>query len=124
LGQKVIARFLEGGGYDQHLRRIRREYGRNLGLLSSAVTRYFPGDMSLTRPSGGFVLWVGLPEKVDSLQLYARARKAGITLAPGYVFSPTQQFPNFIRLNAAEFNFSTERALERLGGMISELANL
>jgi DNA-binding transcriptional MocR family regulator len=124
LGQKVIARFLDSGGYDQHLRRIRREYARNLDLLSNAVSRYFPGDMSLTRPAGGFVLWVGLPENVDSLELYARARQAGITLAPGYIFSPTQQFPNFIRLNASEFSYSTERALERLGGMISELAGL
>ena len=122
LGQKVITRFLQSGGYEQHLRRIRREYSRNVDLLSSAVMRYFPEGTRLTRPSGGFVLWVRLPEAADSLELYRRARQAGITLAPGYVFSPTQQFPNFIRLNAAEFNYATERAVERLGGMIKELA--
>ncbi len=120
--QMAVAQFLESGGYDQHLRRIRREYARNVELLSAAVMRYFPGDMRLTRPSGGFVLWVRLPENVDSLELYKIAREGGITLAPGYVFSPTQQFPNFIRLNAAEFNYSTERALERLGDMIKVLA--
>ncbi len=75
LGQKVIAQFLESGGYDQHLRRIRREYARNLELLSNAVLRYFPGDMRLTRPAGGFVLWVGLPENVDSLELYKIGRR-------------------------------------------------
>ena len=104
------------------LRRIRREYARNVDLLSAAVTRYFPGDLRLTRPLGGFVLWVRMPENVDSLELYKIARESGITLAPGYVFSPTQQFPNFIRLNASEFNYSTERAMENLGGMIRELA--
>ena len=122
LGQRVVTRFLESGGYEQHLRRIRREYARNVGLLSNAVMRYFPEGTRLTRPSGGQVLWVRLPEYADSLELYRRARQAGITLAPGYVFSPTQQFPNFIRLNAAEFNYSTERAAERLGGLIQELA--
>jgi DNA-binding transcriptional MocR family regulator len=122
LPQMAVARFLEGGGYEQHLRRIRREYARNVELLSDAVVRHFPGDISLTRPSGGFVLWVRLPDSVDSLELYKVAHEAGITLAPGYVFSPTQQFPNFIRLNAAEFNYTTERALERLGGMIAEMA--
>ena len=124
IGQKVIARFLESGGYEQHLRRIRREYARNVDLLSSAVMRYFPEGTRLTRPSGGFVLWVRLPENVDSLELYKTARQAGITLAPGYVFSPTQQFPNFIRLNAAEFTYSTERAVERLGEMVKEQAAL
>jgi len=122
LGQMVVAQFLESGGYDQHLRRIRREYARNVELLSDAVVRYFPGGMRLTRPSGGFVLWVRLPENVDSLELYKIAHESGITLAPGYVFSPTQQFPNFIRLNASEFSYSTERAMEHLGGMIKDLA--
>jgi DNA-binding transcriptional MocR family regulator len=122
LGQKVITRFLESGGYEQHLRRIRREYARNIDLLSSAVMRYFPEGTRLTHPSGGLVLWVRLPENVDSLDLYRTARQAGITLAPGYVFSATQQFPNFIRLNAAEFTYSTERAVERLGGMVTEMA--
>lgn len=122
LPQMVVAEFLESGGYDQHLRRIRREYARNVELMSDAVMRYFPEGTRLTRPSGGFVLWVQLPETVDSLELYKVALQGGITLAPGHVFSATNQFSNFIRLNAAVFNFSTERALEGLGDMIFELA--
>jgi DNA-binding transcriptional MocR family regulator len=63
-----------------------------------------------------------MPENVDSLELYKLALQSGITLAPGHVFSATSQFSNFIRLNAAVFNYATERALERLGQMIKELA--
>ncbi len=122
LPQMVIAEFLESGGYDQHMRRIRREYARNVSLMSDAVMRYFPEGTRLTRPSGGFVLWVQLPENVDSLQLYELALRGGITLAPGHVFSATYQFSNFIRLNAAAFNYSIERAIERLGAMVVELA--
>jgi len=122
--QFAVAEFLASGGYEHHLRRIRREYARNVDLLSGAVMRYFPSGTRVTRPSGGFVLWVQLPETVDSLELYKLALQGGITLAPGYVFSATQQFPNFIRLNAAEYNYSTERAVERLGEMILELARL
>jgi DNA-binding transcriptional MocR family regulator len=122
LPQMAIAEFLESGSYDQHLRRIRREYKRNIDLMSEAAMRYFPEGTRLTRPSGGFVLWVQLAEKVDSLELYKMALAGGITLAPGHVFSATYQFPNFIRLNAATFDYSTERALERLGSMVRELA--
>lgn len=121
LSQMAVAEFLEGGGYDQHLRRIRREYARNVELMSDAVMRYFPESTRLTRPSGGFVLWIQLPENVDSLELYKMALQGGITLAPGHVFSATYQFSNFIRLNSATFDYSTERALERLGRMIFEL---
>ncbi len=121
LPQMAVAEFLEAGGYEHHLRRIRREYARNIELLSNAVIRYFPAGTRLTRPSGGFVLWVQLPDHVDSLELYKLALKGGITLAPGHVFSAAQLFPNFIRLNAAEFNYSTQRAVENLGEMIVEL---
>jgi DNA-binding transcriptional MocR family regulator len=121
LPQMAVAEFLESGGYDQHMRRIRREYARNVSLMSDAVMRYFPEGTRLTRPSGGFVLWVQLPENVDSLKLYEVALRGGITLAPGHVFSATYQFSNFIRLNAATFNYSTERAIERLGDMVREL---
>lgn len=121
LPQYAIAEFIESGGYDHHLRRIRREYARNVELMSNAVIRYFPPGVRLTRPSGGFVLWVQLPEDVDSLKLYKRALEAKITLAPGHVFSASHQYANFIRLNAAEFNYNIERSLERLGNIIKDM---
>jgi DNA-binding transcriptional MocR family regulator len=122
LSQMVVAEFLENGGYEHHLRRIRRGYARSVELMSQAVMRYFPAETRVTRPSGGFVLWVQLPESVDALELYKLALQEDITLVPGHVFSATRQFPNFIRLNAAEFSYKIERALERLGETIMELA--
>jgi DNA-binding transcriptional MocR family regulator len=122
MSQKVIAEFLESGGYDHHLRTIRREYANNVNLLSQAVTRYFPPETRVTRPTGGFVLWVQLPENIDSLELYKLALQNNITITPGYLFSPTNQFSNFIRLNAAAWSYPIERAVERLGEMVTELS--
>lgn len=122
LAQMAVAEFMESGGYDHQIRRIRREYANNVAMLSQAVTRTFPEGTRVTRPSGGYVLWVQLPENVDSLELYSLALAGGITITPGYLFSPTNQFYNFIRLNAAAWNLPIERALERLGGMVNELA--
>ncbi len=122
LAQLAIAEFMESGGYDHQLRRLRREYASNVSLLSQAVTRAFPPGTRVTRPSGGFVLWVQLPEAIDSLDLYSRALKGGITLTPGQLFSPTNQFHNFIRLNAAAWNLPIERAVDRLGKIIAEMA--
>ncbi|MCI0520294.1 MAG: PLP-dependent aminotransferase family protein [Chloroflexi bacterium] len=121
ISQIVVADFMQSGGYDHHLRRIRREYARNVELMSDAVMRYFPEGIRLTRPGGGFVLWVQLPEAVDSLELYRRALAAKITLAPGTVFSATRQYSNFVRLNAAEYSYPIERALEYLGGIVKDM---
>jgi len=122
LPQMAIAEFLETGGYDYHLRHIRREYANNVAQLSQAVTRYFPPETRVSRPTGGFVLWAQLPDNVDSLELYKKALENNITITPGYLFSPTNQFSNFIRLNAAAWTYPIERALERLGEMVAEMA--
>ncbi len=121
--QIAIAKFLESGGYDHHLRSIRRLYSGFMTQLSQAVMRYFPAGTRVTHPNGGFVLWVQLPDYADSLELYKQALQAGITLAPGYIFSATHQYKNFLRLNAAWWSYETDRAMRRLGELVEEQNN-
>ena len=120
LGQLVIAEFLENGGYDHFMRAARRAYEQRVAYMAQAVQRYFPAGTRLTKPLGGFVLWVQLPERVDSLVLYEKALRAGISIAPGYMFSTTDKYRSFIRLNAATMRFATERAVARLGELAGE----
>lgn len=120
LPQVAIAKFLESGGYDHHLRSIRRLYAGFVSQLSQAVMRYFPQGTRVTRPNGGIVLWVQMPDYVDSLKLYKQALFDGITLAPGYMFSATEQYRNFLRLNAAWWSYETDRAMRRLGELVAE----
>jgi DNA-binding transcriptional MocR family regulator len=123
LSEYAIAEFMASGGYAPYMRRIRRAYERRVAAMSQAVRRFFPEDTKLTRPAGGFVLWVRLPESVDSLVLYKRALDAGIAITPGYLFSATQQYHHFIRLNAANWSDEAEGAIERLGHQIARLAS-
>ena len=121
LPQMAVAEFLASGGYDRHLRQIRREFAASVNLLSQAVTRYFPQETRVTRPTGGTVLWLQLPKNVDSLELYKLALENNITIAPGYLFSATDQFSNFIRLNAVAWSYPIERAVEKLGEMVATM---
>jgi DNA-binding transcriptional MocR family regulator len=121
LPQLAIAEFLESGSYDHHLRTIRRAYAQKVSQMAHAVVRAFPDGTLVTNPQGGFVLWVQLPGNVDSLELYRRAVQAGITLAPGYLFSATPRYRNYIRLTAAYWSFSAERALVRLGQLVGQM---
>lgn len=121
LMQVAISSFLESGGYEHHLRKIRREYARKVASMSQAVGRHFPGGTRVTRPAGGFVIWIQLPDRVDSLELYRLAIQAGVTLAPGHMFSATDQYRNFIRLNAANWSQDSEKVIMRLGQLVSYL---
>jgi DNA-binding transcriptional MocR family regulator len=102
LPQMAIAEFLKIGGYDHHLRRIRRFYAQQMELMRDAVSRCLPEGTKVTRPTGGMCLWIELPAKVDALRLFRDAMAAGITIAPGPLFSAKQQYPNFIRLNCGK----------------------
>ena len=113
--QLAVAEFLANGGYDHHLRAIRRDYGRKIALMGEAIGRYFPAGTRVTRPRGGFCLWVEMPPDVDALRLYGRAVQQGITLAPGPTFSATGKFRNCVRLNAAFWSPQTGEAVRTLG---------
>ncbi len=120
--QLAVARFVAAGGYDRHLRRIRRAYAQKSAGMQEAVTRNFPEGTRVTSPQGGFVLWVQLPEQVDLLDLYRMALRAGITVAPGHIFSTTSKYRNYVRLNAAYYSPETLPAVQRLGEIASRLA--
>ncbi|MGD9030046.1 MAG: PLP-dependent aminotransferase family protein [Anaerolineae bacterium] len=121
LSEYTIATFMASGGYAPYLRRTRRTYERHVAAMSQAVRRCFPEETRLTRPGGGFVLWVQLPECVDSVALYKRALDAGIAITPGLLFSTSDQYRHFIRLNAANWSDEAEAAIERLGAIIEQL---
>jgi DNA-binding transcriptional MocR family regulator len=90
--------------------------------MAGAVLRCFPEGTRVSSPRGGYVLWVELPEAVDSLELYRQALAQGITVAPGYLFAPGPRYRNYVRLNAAMLSSETEWAVVRLGELASRLA--
>ncbi len=119
--QLAVAEFLANGGYDRHLRKIRRTYASQTARMAEAVGRYFPEGTRISRPEGGFVLWVELPRGCDSLWLYGQAMRRGISIAPGPIFSATARYTNCIRLNAAFWSNKVEGAIEELGRLATEL---
>lgn len=119
--QMAVAEFLANGGYDHHLRRIRQVYARQTISVSHAISQYFPQDTRVTRPAGGTVLWVELPEYVDSIKLYEQALLAGMTIAPGPVFSANRKYKNFIRLSVSFWSDEVDRALQRLAQLVIKM---
>jgi DNA-binding transcriptional MocR family regulator len=123
LPQMAIAEFLQNGGYDHHLRKMRRYYAEQMQLMTEAITRYFPADTKLTRPTGGMCLWVELSPHVNSIELYHRALAAGICITPGPLFSAKQKFENFIRINCGNrWSEAVDNAVRELGQIIAHFA--
>ena len=119
LPQMAVARFLAGGGYDHHLRRLQRTYGENVERMMHAVAAQFPEGTRMSRPTGGHVLWVELPKKCDAMKLYHDAASRKISIAPGAIFSLTDRFRHCLRLN---FSFPWTERVEDSLAKIGELA--
>lgn len=122
--QLAMAEFLSSGGYDRHLRSIRRAYAQQAAWMREAVGRHFPAGTQVTRPEGGYVLWLVLPERIDGMKLHEKALRAGIAVAPGTLFTTGGGFRNCVRLNAALWSRRVEAAIEKLGRLAGSLAAL
>jgi DNA-binding transcriptional MocR family regulator len=122
LPQIAIAEFMANGGYDHHLRRMRAAFARQVQQTTEAVAEHFPIGCRITQPAGGFVLWVELPPRADSVRLFQLAREARIAIAPGPMFTHTGKYRNFIRLNCGHvFSRRLELAIARLGDLSRQL---
>jgi DNA-binding transcriptional MocR family regulator len=97
--QMAVGEFLAKGSYDALLRRLRSFYAEQVQML-----------------------WIELPQQIDSMEVYERALAENIGIVPGLVFSPKRDFKNFIRLNCGNpWTEQIERALKRVGRIICDL---
>jgi len=122
--QLALAEFLQTGGYDHHLRKLRRIYAENLERMTRLISRSFPPGTRACRPSGGMALWVELPPQVKALEVHRRGLAEKISIAPGPIFSVKQGFQNFIRLNIGNpWCERIESAVLKLGEIITALSH-
>ena len=96
---EVLGAYLETGGYAQHLRRLRRTSAMQVERLRGLIDSHFPAGTRATQPSGGFLVWVELPEGCDGNRLCDQALERGITITPGSLFSPSGRHRRHIRLS-------------------------
>lgn len=119
--QLTVAAFLSNGGYDRHLRHLRRAYQLQTLRMTQAICDYFPPETRVTHPNGGHVLWVELPAAFDSLRLYETALQHHISIAPGIIFSPSSSYNNCFRLNCGlPWSEAIDRAMQTLGKLIQQ----
>lgn len=114
--QLALATYLERGGFDKHLRRLRQTLAARQALVAEAVAAHFPPGTRATQPAGGYFLWLELPDGTDTLRLHRQALQHGISIAPGPIFSASRSFAHCLRLNyGQEWNARSEAALATLG---------
>lgn len=121
LAQAAVAGFLANGRYELHLRHLRKALHTQSLRYFQAVCEHFPQDALITRPQGGFTLWIELNKKVNTFKLHKRALKQGIGIAPGQIFSSQGMYENCFRISyGAPWNAEIESGIKTLGKIIHD----
>ena len=123
LTQAAMAHFLGIGRYEYHLKNLRRALHTQCLRYMQAIMQYFPADTKISRPQGGFVLWVELNKKVDAYKLCTEALKHHISVAPGQIFSASSNYHNYVRISYGKpWSEEVEYGVMVLGKLIKKMS--
>jgi DNA-binding transcriptional MocR family regulator len=102
-------------------REVINEMRRHPAHLTRSIDKYFPSGTRVSRPAGGFVLWLEFPAAVKARELFRSALDEGICFAPGDVFSASGRFSNCLRVSCGHsWDARIERGVARLGALAAE----
>lgn len=117
--QNVLAEYLASTSFERHLRTLRRVYEQQVAAMQASVSRYFPAATRISQPQGGYVLWVELPEQIDTSRIYESAIAENLAYVPGELFSASGMYRNCLRLNCGNPHTpEIDDAVRRLGRII------
>ncbi len=124
LTQAAMAHFLMHGRYEYHLKHLRKALHTQCMRYVQAIINYFPEDTRVSRPNGGFILWLELNKKVDSFKLRTEAMKQHISIVPGKIFSAGHTYTNCIRISFGKpWSDEVDYGLMLLGKMIRKMVS-
>jgi len=117
--QLAMAHFLSIGRYEYHLKKLRKALHTQCLRYIQGIVQYFPDDTRMSRPQGGFVLWIELNSRINTYSLYQEALKHHISIAPGQIFSAKGHFRHCLRISYARpWDDEVERGIRILGNLV------
>lgn len=125
VAQLAVVDILQSGKYDRYLATVRKQHAFSVNKMTALIAQFFPSGTKVTKPKGGFVLWVELPFELDTFELANRLIKKNISIAPGKIFSMTDKYNHFLRLSCAVvWNRQAEAALIEIVHEINTMQSL
>ena len=120
--QVALARLIDSGDYDRHLRQSRRRYRARRDALVAAVARHLPGAQ-VTGVAAGLHAIVRLPRAVDGLSLVQAANRRSVGVYPlGLAYDQPLVVHDGLVLGYADLTEpAIEEGIRRLGAALAEV---
>ncbi|WP_188868536.1 aminotransferase-like domain-containing protein [Pseudomonas asuensis] len=120
--QKAIAKIMQKGDYQAHLRRMRDRYRQNIAKAKALLEKHFITPYNVTSPVGGYYLWIELPKGVLADDVNRAILDEGVQLASGRVFSVGGDFVSCLRMNCSgNIDYLFEEAVASVSRAVAKL---
>jgi DNA-binding transcriptional MocR family regulator len=117
--QAAIALFFEAGRYDLHMRKLRKALYTQCLRYMQGIAAHFPAETKISRPQGGYALWIELDKSINAFELHKQAMQYNISIAPGQIFSTDSRFTNFIRISfGMPYDDTVDKSFKVLGQLV------
>lgn len=117
--QSAALELVTSPGFARHLRRLQAQLGARMRSAVDWAQAMHPGVGVAARPTGGYSLWLSLPEGCDDLLLAEQADAAGVLVSAGRPWFPAHPIPGHLRISVAGAPLPVlEAGLERLGRVL------
>jgi DNA-binding transcriptional MocR family regulator len=123
--QHVLAEFLERGYMRAHLGRTLPEYRLRRDALEDSLSKNLPPGMTWRRPERGLVLWLPLPEDIDSEAVFEEAQRRGVLVGPSALYEVEVRRERGLRLafcaeDQARLSLGGKRLGEALRALVKQ----
>jgi GntR family transcriptional regulator/MocR family aminotransferase len=100
----ALARLIEEGEVQRHIRRVRREYAARRDVMVDCLRRTLGDAFSFSVPAGGMALWAKAADGIDVEDWAERARTQGAVMATAAMFAVDGKPRPFVRLGFASLD--------------------
>ena len=122
IGQWCVSEILRRNLLSDHLSNLRKHYERKRDLTLQAIETYWPGEVRVNRPQGGFHLWCRLPADLRARSLLREAASEQVAFVIGEPFHVDGGGQQQFRLSFAyPPEEDIEEGVERIGRAMKRL---
>ena len=118
---EIVNSVISLGFLDTHIQRLKKVYRQRIKSFCDQLRMHLPEQALFKVPTGGYFVWVKLPDGIDTNSFRKAANQQNVDFYPGTFFSHEKRLKNYMRLSFAFYDEDVlAEGARRLGKVILE----